>query len=169
MRRHVLLALRRSLCTAAVPPPLLPRLFNSRIPPTQKQRRVAATVREALAYTFSSGIIKDRWLDDGKAVHVLDVQAAKGCVLARVLWEPMSERHDANQVKTALERKSGILRAHVNSYLNQKTAIKLEFVQHTRRREEVLAAQQDLFAAVRADLQRAKPGLDDAEDQKEPS
>ena len=51
-----LLSARRALCTAAAP-----RLFaKGGAPPTQRQRRVAATVREALCYTLSSGIIKDR-------------------------------------------------------------------------------------------------------------
>jgi ribosome-binding factor A len=109
------LSARRSLSTSAG---VLPRLFRGG-PPTQKQRRVAATVREALIYTLSSGIVKDRGFDNGASVHVIDVQVARGCVLARALWEPLDERYDPQRVEAALERKSGILRAHVNSYLNQ--------------------------------------------------
>lgn len=120
----------RLLCTSTP----VPRLFGG-APPTQKQRRVAATVKEALTSTLASGLIKDRGFRNGEAVHVVDVQVARGCSLARVLWEPlMDDDQDDNapkRISAALERKSGILRAHVNSYVNQKVAIKLEFV-HAR-------------------------------------
>ena len=115
----------RLLCASA------PRLFRGPLP-TQHQRRVAARVRLALSQTLSRGLVKDRQLDDGAAVHVVDVQVARGNALARVLWEPMDDaRGDVRQIQSALDRKRGILRHHVNALLQQKRAIALEFIPHS--------------------------------------
>ena len=54
--------------------------------PTQHQRRVAARVRLALSQTLSRGLVKDRQLDDGAAVHVVDVQVARGNARVRFLY-----------------------------------------------------------------------------------
>ena len=130
---------------------------NGYKPTDRTQRRVATTVRESLVHTLASGIIKDRRMEDGAAVNVLDVQVAKGSMVARVLWEPMTERHDADRIHSALQKKSGILRHHVNSYLNHKRAIALEFVRADKlpQRAQTSPAASALFDAVRADLAAA--------------
>lgn len=120
-----------------------------------RQLAVAATVRESLDRTLSSGIIKDRGFEDGAAVHVMDVEVAKGCLLARVLWEPSETGADADRIERALKRKSGILKKHVNAYVNQRYAVSLEFV---RFREEAAQRHDELFAAMRADLERSQRG-----------
>jgi ribosome-binding factor A len=89
---------------------------------TRRQQGVAATVREALDVTLASGVVKDTGFADGAAVHVRDVQISKNVLIARVLWEPQHERYDPAAVQRALTRKRGILRQHVNSYLNQACA-----------------------------------------------
>ena len=131
-----------------------PRLqLFSKQPPngSRKQQIVATTVREALDVTFASGIIKDRGFADGAAVHVVDVQVSKDGLLARVLWEPMDGRYDAARVERSLRRKRGILRQHVNSYLNQKWAIQIEFVEATDAMQP-LDERSALFEALRADI-----------------
>ncbi len=131
-----------------------PRLqLFSKQPPnaSRKQQIVATTVREALDVTFASGIIKDRGFADGAAVHVVDVQVSKDALLARVLWEPMDGRYDAARVERSLRRKRGILRQHVNSYLNQKWAIQIEFVEATDAMQP-LDERSALFEALRADI-----------------
>ena len=131
-----------------------PRLqLFSKQPPngSRKQQIVATTVREALDVTFASGIIKDRGFADGAAVHVVDVQVSKDGLLARVLWEPMDARYDAARVERSLRRKRGILRQHVNSYLNQKWAIQIEFVEATDAMQP-LDERSALFEALRADI-----------------
>ena len=131
-----------------------PRLqLFSKQPPngSRKQQIVATTVREALDVTFASGIIKDRGFADGAAVHVVDVQVSKDALLARVLWEPMDGRYDAARVERSLRRKRGILRQHVNSYLNQKWAIQIEFVEATGAMQP-LDERSALFEALRADI-----------------
>ena len=85
---------------------------------TRKQRILSTTVQEALSVTLASGMIKDGGFADGAAVHVKDVQVSSDGLLARILWEPMDERYMADDVGRAL-RREGILRRHVNSYLNQ--------------------------------------------------
>ena len=86
---------------------------------TRKQRILSTTVQEALSVTLASGMIKDSGFADGAAVHVKDVQVSSDGLLARILWEPMDERYMADDVGRALRRREGILRRHVNSYLNQ--------------------------------------------------
>ena len=120
-------------------------------PTTQKQRKVAASVHEALLRTFASGIIKDHGFEHGAAVHVVEVHVAPGALLARVLWEPMNDQHDWQRVERALQRKRGILRAHVNSYVCQKNAIQLEFLPALQYRSKV----EDVLVAVRADVKAA--------------
>ena len=153
-----------------------PQLFASRRPTDRSQRMLAATVKESLTQTLASGIIKDRGMDDGAAVHVIDVQVARKGLVARVLWEPMRERDDAERVQRALERKCGILRAHVNSYVNKKSAISIEFVRAPREAAEGDDAGQSVraafFAELRADLaasaqRRSLQGREEKEEEKD--
>ena len=123
MATHGALRLARALCTSFP----TPRLFRGP-PPTQSQRRVASKVHQVLVQTLARGLVRDRWLQDGAAIHILNVQVARGSTLARVLWEPMDDRHDVGKLQQALTRKRGILRRHVTSYLRQKRAVDLQFV-----------------------------------------
>ena len=121
-------------------------------------------MRESLEKTLALGIIKDRGFADGAAVHVLDVQVSKDVQRARVLWEPMDERYESGAVERALERRKGILKQHVNSYVNQKWAIHLEFVPAESAMVPIDRSQA-LLAAVRADLdESARRRAADAED-----
>ena len=143
-----------ALFASAPKSPILPqlKLFGGAKPnATRRQQVVATTVREALDVTLASGIIKDRGFADGAAVHVLDVQVTKDAMMARVLWEPMSERYDAAAIQRALSRRRGILKQHVNSYVNKKWAIHLEFVAAPAALAPI-ARSAELFDAVRADL-----------------
>ena len=141
-------------------PPLFAK--SGRQPLGKGQLRLAQTVLESLHKTFASRIIKDRGFDDGAAVHVIDVQVPARGTVARVLWEPMHEGYDHMKIKKALERKKGILRKHVNSWVNQRYAVQLEFISATdiegnpSEAIAAAAAKDALFAAVRADLQERR-------------
>ena len=93
-------------------------------------------------------------MDDGQAVHVVDVQIERSGTLARVLWEPMDDRADERRLQKALERKKGILRAHVNSYVNQRVAVALEFVPRSAAPPRMTHTA-ELMAAVQADVEAA--------------
>lgn len=145
-------------------PPRL-KLLKSAVPnASRRQQIVATTVREALDVTLASGIIKDRGFADGAAVHVRDVQVTKDALLARVLWEPMDERYKVEQVQRALNRRRGILKQHVNSYVNQKWAIHLEFVAAPAALQP-MTQREALFEAVRADLDAQAQRRSEAEAQ----
>ena len=168
LAEHARCFLRESSTSSATMPPLFKRRKTQ--PPTATQRRVEQTVREALDKTFASRIIKDRGFDDGAAVHVLDVQVSPGNSVARILWEPMSTRYNVEHIRRALRRKTGILRAHVNSWVNQRLAIKLEFVAamdengQPEQRTQQVKQQSALFEALQADLDaRERRRREDAE------
>lgn len=132
-----------------------PRLFRKK-PISAKQHRLAASVREALAKTLASGVVKDRGMANGHAVYVADVQVESSGYLARVLWEPMNEEvNSVETVRAALERKKGLLRHHVNSYIDQRVAVQLEFVPLASVRPVAPAGASpvgDVLEACRADL-----------------
>lgn len=162
LRRLLPCAAARCLSSSSSPPAepgSKLKLFNSSGKPnaSRKQKIVATTVREALAVTLSSGIIKDRGFGDGAAVTILDVQVSKNCQEARVLWEPMHSKYDAAAVQRALKRRSGILKQHVNSYVNQKWAIHLEYVPAPTEEtapHHAAARAEALFEAMRVDLDK---------------
>ena len=110
---------RRLLSSSSRTTPSLFAGITSKEPPSPTQRKVAQTVREGLERIFASGIIKDKGFDNGAAVYIVDVQVAKSNRIARVLWEPMDDSYDVNRVHRALTRKAGIIRTHVNTWLNR--------------------------------------------------
>ena len=148
------------------------RLFRG--VPDSRQQRAAATIREALASTFSRGMVRDRRLENGAAIHVVDVEVAKGGTVARVLWEPMDERRHGDEkslttLQRALEQRSGILRAYVNSYLKQKSAVALEFVplqlanSRTKRASAFARSQKAALQAIRQELTQRKAKAEDSD------
>lgn len=148
------------------------RLFRG--VPDSRQQRAAATIREALASTFSRGMVRDRRLENGAAIHVVDVEVAKGGTVARVLWEPMDERRNGDEkslttLQRALEQRSGILRAYVNSYLKQKSAVALEFVplqlanSRTKRASAFARSQKAALQAIRQELTQRKAKAEDSD------
>ena len=133
------------------------KLFSKQKPnDSRRQQIVAATVSEALTATLASGLIKDRGFANGAAVRVCDVQLTKDVHCARVLWEPMDVQYKVDAVQRALERRKGILKAHVNSYVNQKWAIDLEFLPIPKEDNSPVAQKQAMFAALRADVAAAE-------------
>lgn len=139
----------------------------------KRQQRTAANIREALSAAFARGAIKDHRLEHGAAIHVVDVEVAKGGGVARVLWEPSDERRseDARALRTlqaALEKKAGLLRAHVNSYLRLKRAVALEFVplrsalgQRTQAATAFVANQRRALDEISEQLRHADEGSPD--------
>ena len=100
-------------------------------------------------------------MDDGRAINVIDVQVSPRAVLARVLWEPMDESYSEATLTKALRQKKGILKAHVNSYLNNKYAIDLEFVAANAVRLEGPSAQmQEAFARLHKAKRSEQSALD---------
>ncbi len=91
-------------------------------------------------------------------MHIVDVQVDLSCVHARVLWEPMRDADAEPPLQAALERKTGILRACVNSYINRRLAVRLEFVPRSAAMPMDSPAQTTLTAldAASADLARAQ-------------
>ena len=173
LAEHARCFLRESSTSSATMPPLFKRRKTQ--PPTATQRRVEQTVREALDKTFASRIIKDRGFDDGAAVHVLDVQVSPGNSVARILWEPMSTRYNVEHIRRALARKKGILRSHVNSWVNQRLAVQLEFVAATdehgqpEERMQRVTRRTALFEALQADLDaRERRRRKDADEDADP-
>jgi ribosome-binding factor A len=123
----MLRVLSRRLCRGYTPV-AVPRLFKDRAV-TQQQRRTAQDVHEALVQTLASGTLVDRKLENGFAIHIIDVQVSPNSAMARVLWEPMDDtRTDIPQLQHALTRRLGLLRSRVASYMNRKRAIELEFI-----------------------------------------
>lgn len=106
-------------------------------------------------------------MDNGQAVHVADVQVERSGYLARVLWEPMHGGASEDAVRAALERKKGILRHHVNSYINQRIAVQLEFVPRSAVVPVAPAGSSsvgDALAAVRADLDATQQRRDERDE-----
>ena len=75
MATHGALRLARALCTSFP----TPRLFRGP-PPTQSQRRVASKVHQVLVQTLARGLVRDRWLQDGAAIHILNWVSGSGGV-----------------------------------------------------------------------------------------
>ncbi|KAL1518717.1 hypothetical protein AB1Y20_003004 [Prymnesium parvum] len=99
---------------------------------SNRQFRVAHKVRRALVEGLDRGVMRNAVLRDGRAVSVLDVHVSPDLSIARCFWEPeLEEDHEParrGMLERALQQKTGFLSWHVNTYLRQKRASRLEFV-----------------------------------------
>jgi ribosome-binding factor A len=113
----------RGLCKLVRPP------FEQ----SRRAQRTASTVHRALAEGLARGsVLRDRVLDNGRAISVMQVEMTRDLHLARVFWEPMefdASAADTARLQRALDRRRGVLASHVNGYLRQRIAPTLEFEQ----------------------------------------
>ena len=80
-----------------------------------------------LAEGLARGVVRDRTLQNGQAISVMQVEVTKDLQLARVFWEPMdfaATAADTARLQRALHRRRGVLVNHVNAYLRQRVAPK---------------------------------------------
>ena len=114
----------------------------------------AAVLAEGLA----QGVVRDRVLRDGRAVSLVDVHVTRDLQLARCFWEPHHEDdfepHRLERLQASLERRRGVLRSHVNSYLRQRIAAQLDFCcVHGASPDQRSLTLEETFARLREEAQ----------------
>ena len=125
-----------------------PRTFAIRSP---RQQRTARRILELLAEGLHRGIVRDRRLRDGAAVSLTAVEVSPDLQLARVFWVAAAPAQgEEARLQAALNARKGAMHLHINAYLRQRRATKLEFVHETVRASPHERRLGGLFAAIRA-------------------
>merc|ERR1711920_474053 len=109
---------------ACTPTPVDMRAFAIRTP---RQQRVASQIKRLLVEGLGRGLVRDRLLRDGSAVSLNEIDVSPDLQTARVFWERAEGSARVRDLQAALDRRKGQLNLHINAYLRQRLATKLEF------------------------------------------
>ena len=128
-----------------------------------RQQKTAAVVERVLNEQLASGRLRNRWIDNGRAISIRDVQVTSDLQIARVTWEPIHHTADNKRMQFALENSKGILQKEVNAYLRQRIHARLEF-RRLDQRPTYNTDGSELFQALTKDQEerdRARKMFDD--------
>uniref|UniRef100_A0A7S0Q000 Ribosome-binding factor A n=1 Tax=Coccolithus braarudii TaxID=221442 RepID=A0A7S0Q000_9EUKA len=118
-----------------------------------RQQRASSQIMRLLLEGFGRGLVRDRVLRDGRALSLTAVDVSPDLQVARVFWERADGNARERDIKAALERRKSALNLHINAYLRQRLATKLEFHHESLRTSPHDRRMHDLFDTLAAETE----------------